>query len=63
MLLHDFAVILLDLSALVCACIDTFKATGRTGSFQISVDTPPALGAEGDQVVLTVRDRRQQAAV
>ena len=31
----------LEVSALVCACLDTFKATGRTGNFQISVDTVP----------------------
>ena len=31
----------LEVSALVCACLDTFKATGRTGNFQIGVDTLP----------------------
>jgi signal transduction histidine kinase len=37
----------LEVSALVCACLDTFKATGRTGGFQISVDTVPGW-VEGD---------------
>jgi signal transduction histidine kinase len=31
----------LEVSALVNACLDTFKATGRTGSYAISVDLAP----------------------
>jgi signal transduction histidine kinase len=31
----------LEVSALVSACLDTFKATGRAGNFQINVDMAP----------------------
>ena len=31
----------LEVSALVSACLDTFKATGRTGNFQLNVDLAP----------------------
>jgi signal transduction histidine kinase len=37
----------LEVSALVSACLDTFKATGRTGNFQINVDMAPGW-VEGD---------------
>jgi signal transduction histidine kinase len=37
----------LEVSALVCACLDTFKATGRTGGFRIGVETVPGW-VEGD---------------
>ncbi len=31
----------LEVSALVSACLDTFRATGRTGSYQLNVDLVP----------------------
>jgi two-component system, sensor histidine kinase len=37
----------IDLAALVSACLDTFRATGRTAGYQINVETEPCW-VEGD---------------
>jgi two-component system, sensor histidine kinase len=38
----------LDLGALAAACVETFRATGRTGDYRLTLDAAPACWVDGD---------------